>query len=241
MCLSSQIQIQPQAGAPSAVAPISTDRPGFSDSATLVPAFHFQLESGITFNGNAGSSTLSIGDALLRYGFSNSIEIRVGGVAYGEGASSKQWLDPVFGFKVRIPSRNCQIAVIAQSSVPLWTGALTKGLGWLPSVILAASKSFGSQEFGCNLGIGQAVNGTTRFTQVSASAFMSHSLGKADSITFETWLLNPGPENLGTNVYAGVALTHLLSSKAQVDIRLASGFRPNNEGWVFQTGYSILF
>ncbi len=60
--------------------PISTSRPSFSDTPSLVPIGHLQLESGLTSfrRGGDDPDRTDFGEALLRYGLSSRIELRLG-------------------------------------------------------------------------------------------------------------------------------------------------------------------
>src|SRR5262249_17931745 len=66
--------------------PIATDRPGFSDTASLVPRGHFQIESGYTFSYDREGSTRTINHTMpeiaLRTGLTDWLEFRTQWTGY---------------------------------------------------------------------------------------------------------------------------------------------------------------
>ena len=59
--------------------PISTTRPSFSDSPTIVPVRHLQIESGLSYfsRSDDGDERSDFGEALLRYGLRPRLEVRI--------------------------------------------------------------------------------------------------------------------------------------------------------------------
>ena len=219
---------------------ISTDRPGFSDSSSLVPSGMFQIESGF-FRTQVGSqTTTSFGDLALRYGLSNQFELRIGEISYGFSPTSNQWLNPYLGFKARIIRKPIEVTLIGQSTIPMGSGQFQES-SWEPTAILAWSAPSGVNSFGGNFDwIGQG-SGQTQFSQLGASLWFSHPISKSTALTYELSALNQTSFQGSGSAYVSIAITHLLTNQTQLDLRIGTGMNSKKDGWLLQGGYSILF
>ncbi len=117
---------QADAGPIPPVAPITTDRPDFTESAVVVPGRMLQFESGITAAWRPSLRAISGPEALLRQGLGGRWELRLGFPDYNlERASGRDRTGfgaSLAGIKVQLgPLRGTDAAIILQAALP--TGA----------------------------------------------------------------------------------------------------------------------
>ena len=97
-----------------------TDRPDFTESAIVVPEGTVQIESGVTITSSSSVRETTAPELLVRWGFSQRLELRVQSpdVTVANGSSGVG--DPSIGLKIEFdPVRTWSIAAIAVTSVPL--------------------------------------------------------------------------------------------------------------------------
>src|ERR1044072_7018456 len=106
--------------------PIVTDRPDFTESALVVPLFRRQLETGFTFECASGADTLTLPEALFRYGVARTWEIRLGSPDFQRTAGLQGWGDSYVGAKHQLgPIGSYDVAVILATTVPTGRAAMS--------------------------------------------------------------------------------------------------------------------
>jgi len=105
--------------------PLTTDRPGFGDSAFTVGEGVFQFESGYAFSDYEGYYVHDAGQLLLRYGLSDRLELRVGitSLVKEDGAATDRsgWANSSLGIKYDLTGDNSDkgnLALILGSTIP---------------------------------------------------------------------------------------------------------------------------
>ncbi len=90
---------------------ISTDRPAFADSSTVVPKDSLVIENGFLDSSTQGKRTFDLPESQLRFGLFDKTELRFSVPDYFNGplsgfsdisAGIKQQLGPVYGFDVSV-------------------------------------------------------------------------------------------------------------------------------------------
>ena len=71
-----RLKAQDSTTGPTAVPPITTDRPSVTDSSTVVPKDVLQMENGFLFNGSQGLRTFDVPETLIRFGLTSKTELR---------------------------------------------------------------------------------------------------------------------------------------------------------------------
>jgi Putative MetA-pathway of phenol degradation len=105
--------------------PISTDRPSFSASPTVLSPGTWQIETGYLYTDGDDYNLQTIPQALLRFGLNDEIELQLGwpGLSRFEsgGNSVSGMNDATFGVKIRMTdeSASTPVAFLAGVSVPI--------------------------------------------------------------------------------------------------------------------------
>lgn len=219
------------ASAQSSGSPLVTDRPDATESATSVQPGRFQLEAGYTAT-RASSLTLhTLGEALLRIGLAEAIELRLGLNSYrveaGDGPDPKGMEDASLGTKVVLRDRAegalPRIAVLADATLP--TGSQDFGSdGVQPGGILALAWDLSPEVgLGANAGYRYAEDGRGRFDELRTSAALGVALSESVGAFVEYFADHrPGTDRL-SEVSADGGVTLLLTPDLQLDARAGVG------------------
>jgi hypothetical protein len=215
--------------------PIVADRPDFTEGTSILDTGHFQLEGGYTFTRLGEEESHTFGELLLRYGFSQRIELRLEAGSYdrietdGAGERISGFEDPGIGLKLRltdaatwIPGQPA-VAVVAGTSVPVGDEELTSD-AWEPSAVLAFDwELFDLIGLGANLGAAALDGEDGRFTQVYWSASGGYGLTERLSGYLEYYGISEDEEGGPSLHYLDAGLTYLIHNDLQVDIRVGRG------------------
>jgi hypothetical protein len=232
---------------------ISTDRPGFSDSASLVPRGHAQLELGYVYSydkeNHAKTENQTVPGTSLRVGLHDDFELRVkwggmsltdskfpdvspGGRSYMNHQHDDGATDMSVGFKTPIlkhSETNClpNLSVIPALSVP--TGGRTKTTTDVdPSLELAWNYPF-TDKFtlygvGSVAGVSDAEG---RFCQATGSFAGSYQVTSKLSFFVEYFGLYPNTRNTDCQHNIDFGPVFLITDNIQLDF--AAGFGLNEE------------
>ncbi len=130
--------------------PIVTDRPDFTESASVVPSGLAQIESGATYERSGNDRALSLPESLLRKGMGGGWEIRLGIPSFvserSGGESRRGFGDLYIGGKVEIGSESAAVrfALIPGAIIPYGDREL-RADAWTPqlAVVWAANLAQG--------------------------------------------------------------------------------------------------
>ncbi len=224
--------------------PISTTRPSFSDSPTIVPVRHLQIESGLTYySRSAGSPEVTdFGEALLRYGLVPRLELRLQLPTYFLGASGgpsgfdnttvgvSYYLGKVLGF---------DLGIVPTVAFPTGAQGIRDEM-ITPSVLLNGQHDLGG---GSNIGgtIGQTYekSGSHRFDQTEATLVYVHPCNKLLS-AFVEYAGYFDQEDRPTH-YAHVGLQLLTTKTSQIDLHGGVGLNASTPHAFVGAGYSVRF
>jgi len=215
-------------------APVTTvvpDRPGYTDTPTVLPTGTVQLEAGYTDDRSSTAAYRSIGETLLRIGLGGSLEARLFGNSYGiasaGGATQARGLeDSKIGAKLAlivVPDSvhgwTPSLAVLGATTLP--TGAPGIGRGATqPEVKLAASWTTPTPvSLFVNAGINHTVTGADPSTQAWESVATWYAAAPRLSLYIEAMHLRTFGSSAQPGDYADLGLTFLLARQLQVDVR----------------------
>tara|TARA_B100001123_G_scaffold449088_1_gene612934 strand:- start:17506 stop:18357 length:852 start_codon:yes stop_codon:yes gene_type:complete len=222
---------QPVHGVVSAqvVAPLITDRPDQTESATVVSRGLIQIETGYLFSRNSGLSTHEVPGTLLRVGLGLRTELRIGhdGVigsknSYGAGDSS-------IGFKLNLIDSSAgwrpEFAVLATTTLPTGDRNYSSS-GFDPNILLSFAHEI-SPNF--SLGYNVGTNWESSGEAIDRDALFVYSLafGRTINERISAFLEVFGSRQIDglrekmTSVDGG--LVFLLDDTFQVDIYIGRG------------------
>ena len=237
--------VVPVVAAAQSISPISTDRPTFSDGASLVPTGYIQLESGSTANRTAGSTTYTYGELITRYGLSNRVELRLTNLTWTHIPGQTDGLqDPSIGFKFWIQTGSLKrpdLSAEISSTVPIG------GSQFRVSRTQPTAKLIWNQQIDSNTAItGNFIvsdlgpNGG-RYTQWAESVFLSRALTPKLGLFAEVYRIDPNSYAESGGSFYDAGLTYLITNNVQVDARFGAGFDAQTNGRTFGAGISYRF
>jgi hypothetical protein len=125
---------------------ITTDRPAFTDSSTVVPSGDLLFENGFTETGNQAQSTVDLPETLVRFGLATKTELRFTAPDYfvnsnqGRGFSSG-WGDLSLGVKQQlVATSGLDASLVVSLSFPTGSSAISSH-GYDPAFQLPWSHS----------------------------------------------------------------------------------------------------
>jgi len=219
------------------------DRPDFTESALSVAPGRLQIETGVTIGESGDVESTEIGEILLRWGWRDRTEIRLGLGSWmdltpqtGDGASGLSDLE--LGFKHELASgegRRPQMALIGALALPTGGEDVTAD-ATQPAVIACTEWELGERAaLGSNLGWSLAYDGE-RFSQVWLSAALGLSLSETVGMFIEGYGFSREADGGDATQYADVGATLLLRPDLQLDARFGKGFNDLDSDWFFGVG-----
>jgi hypothetical protein len=222
-----------------------TDRPDFTESASIVPQKSFQLESGFAFAKTADVYENSLPNLLIRYGLHDHVEFRFGGTGWSRlkvNNSSNTYLnDLLVQAKLLLTKETAptDIAVILTSTLPvgdLEVSSIDAEYGFILAGQFDVTSTLG---FGFNIG---AINGQVeneRYITTILSASFAKALTEKHSSYFEIY--GEAPENETWAPVFDFGLTTLVNSKSQFDCYFGLGLNKVAPDFIIGVGFSQLF
>ncbi|MEP6589858.1 MAG: transporter [Gemmatimonadota bacterium] len=214
---------------------ITTDRPDFTESSTLVPRGRVQLEAGITTTAASRNSgmgqSVTWPELLLRYGLSSRIELRV--------AQTLTSVSPPAGFGTRYTGANDlylgvklglgaqqgsrpELAAMLQATVPTGAESVTQN-STLPGAALLAGWTLSPV---WSLAMGLQVNRVTGDAwEIAPSVTIGRALTSRLKAYGEYYAFIPALSESGASTahYLNGGLALLLSDNMQLDARVGAG------------------
>ena len=218
--------------------PLVTDRPDFTESASVVETGRIQLESGASFTDAGDSDELALGEILVRIGAVAGLELRIAGNSYvrieGPNGDGEGLEDPALGFKwLFAEGERGSAALIAASSVPL--GADDVGTeAWQPEVTLALARELGTASVGANLGWGWE-KAEERIHTGLLSVSLGLPLGERAGAFLESYAI-AAEGGGGEEAYFDAGVTRLLNPDFQLDARVGVGLNGEAADWFVGVG-----
>ncbi|MFN3429057.1 MAG: transporter [Candidatus Sericytochromatia bacterium] len=215
--------------------PLVTDRPDIAESSVTVGHRVYQIEQGITYEG-AGSVVSTLFPSLHRFGFGDSLELRVetpilnltGGVpAFQELAVGGKWHFAGNGELGQMPS----LGLLANAG-------LNQTGGIEPTAKLALDADL-PMDFAINANIGATLPAGNAAPTALAAASVTRGFGD-----FTAFLeLSGGRDFQAATDELGVdtGLQYLINDDFQWDFGIYKGLTATSTEWYFTTGLSVRY
>jgi hypothetical protein len=215
-----------------------TDRPDFTESASVVGPGHVQLEGGATFTRSADSDEITLGEVLVRIGVDERLELRAAANSYAriEGADgdAEGLEDPALGVKWLLhEGQQGAAALLVATSVPVGDDEVGSD-AWQPEMRLALGRDAGNAALGANLGWEWRKDDRRRHVGL-ASFTLGLPLGERSGVFLEAYA-SAAEGAGGQEVYADAGLTRLLSDDLQIDARVGLGLSEDAADWFVGIG-----
>lgn len=236
--------------------PLTSDRPDFTESTSIVPRGHFQVEGGFTFSRVEDEEAQSLGEVLVRIGLGERVEARIGAGSYNRidtgvpGADRiTGFEDPSLGMKIGLtpgdpdllPPGRPMMALILATSIPVGDDELTAD-EWVPEAKLALSWDLTPRvSLGSNVNYTYAVDGDERFHQLSGSLTSGFSLTDRLGAFVEYFGFTEETDGGPDTHYLDGGLTFGVSSDLQLDARIGFGLNDPSPEWFAGVGAVVRF
>ena len=212
--------------------PLVTDRPDFTESAVTVTRGRTQIELGYTFTETGDFEEQSFGEVLLRIGWTEIAELRLGLNSWlqvdGPGVNLSGAEDLTLGCKIRLSdplppgSSLPQVALLFATTVPTGKDEFNAP-DPQPSVTLALAWQLSERtSLGSNVGYTRMGESGDRFGEASASLSLGRSLNDRLGGFLEVYTLNR-QEGRGDDQFVNAGFTWALSADSQLDFRAGTG------------------
>lgn len=225
------------------IGPLQADRPDQTETASVVPDGHIQIESGFSFERTGSmASAFAHPSVLCKYGIRDLLEFRL----IGEIASSRiqqnrvTGLNPVMvGFKVRLLDEAGvapTTSLLAHVAIPHFASSDLRARYYAPSARLAMQYTLTeTMSLGSNIGIewdGESTDPVFLYT-LSTGFSIDNTYG------WYAELYGFAPQSQATEHLADVGLTCLIQQNMMVDISAGMGITSNAPDFFLALGFSI--
>ena len=222
-----------------------TDRPDFTESAVVVPNGSLQIEAGATFEtsdlpGSRGNlETLSGPELLLRWGFHDRLELRIGvpnWVDQNRGASGIS--DGSLGIKWQLgpTTGGWDLGLIAETTLPVGDRELTSDEFDPTLLFLVARDLSESWSLGGQLGGGRDSSEGASTTVLQATVVLGRGLGERAGMFLE--IAAEDREDADTALLFHHGYTFLATPRFQWDIHAGAGLSDEAPDFLVGVGFS---
>lgn len=228
------------------VVPLVTDRPDFTESAATVAPGRFQLEAGYTFSRSGEAHLHELGEALLRAGVANRVELRLGVPTLTlaeEGTGDVDGFgDASIGFKIGLPEPGTSgvptTAILLDSTLPTGEDHLGSS-GLQPGATLAfAWELAGGLGLGANFGYERFEEEGEDLGRGTGSVALGIPLSPSLGAFLEGFVLVPEGDRTAEPFLDG-GLTWLLDADLQLDVRAGFGLEEPAPNYFLGGGISV--
>lgn len=212
--------------------PLVSDRPDFTESAVTVTRGRTQIELGYTHTEIGDLEVRSIGELLLRIGWTEIVELRLGVGSWvrvdGPGADLSGNEDLSLGCKIRLSdplpagSRLPQVAILLATTLPSGSKEFRNDDAQ-PSLTVALAWELGERtSLGSNVGYARVGESGDRFGEISASLSLGRTITDRLGGYVEAYAMNR-QEGRGEDQVLNAGITWALSEDSQLDFRAGTG------------------
>lgn len=200
---------------------IVTDRPDFTESGVTVSRGGVQIESGLTYVGLDGRSTVSLPELLLRWSPLERFEIRLGIPDYIGGDAPTGFADGSLGTKVQLgPVGSWDLAVIAAATVPVGDDVLSSNSLDPEFVVITGHELSSRASFGAQAMVMR--DGTDELWHYGGTVVVGVDLGGKFGTFGEIKIVDERGNSVVTTIHHGY--TYLISPVHQLDVHAGVGF-----------------
>lgn len=224
--------------------PLVSDRPDFTESSGTIARGHVQVEGGITWQEIGEEEAVSAGEILVRLGFGERLEARLGVGSWTRvdlpGGQLEGFEDPTVGLKVRLtppvddrPPGFPAVAFLLGTSVPVGSEELTTD-EWEPEARLAFDWILTDLlSLGANLGAAYPSDGDEGFAQILASLTAGIAATDRLGVFLEAYGFSREEPDGDPTQYVDTGVTFALTDDLQLDARIGFGLNdPSPERFV---------
>ena len=229
-------------------APITTDRPDFTESSATVELGYVQLEGGYTYTKTDNANSQSVGELLMRLPLIKGIEARVGinSILFSDTQSGNQsgLEDSSVGFKIAIVEDQKaflpQTALIVDTSLPTGGNPYRKDrlqpgakvcVGWALSDQWALSS---------NLGYSRLFD-DAHYNEFTQSISLATTFLENWGAYFEFFGIQTSLDDDDNLSYFNTGLTYIIQDNYQLDARIGHGFNGQDSDYFIGLGLSARF
>jgi hypothetical protein len=207
-----------------------SDRPGFTDSASVIEPRRVQVESGYTYEEAGDEETQSLGEVLVRIGWTERLELRLGLNSYvnidapsGEVSGLE---DPSIGIRLKLAEGEDgprllgpQAALFIGTTLPV--GADDLGAShFQPGMKLSLAWTLTERiSLGSNLGVTCASGDEEQFLEAVASLSLGFSLNGALGGFVEYYAFIPESSAGSPEQFVDAGFAYVVSNDLQIDLR----------------------
>lgn len=245
LLLSTVVGPSPLGGQEAEPDPLVTDRPDFTESAATVAPGRFQLEAGYTFTRSGDERQHEAGEALLRVGIGDPIELRLGVPSFttadGADVEREGFGDASIGLKATLvepaTAGTPRTALLLGTSLPTGDAGIgSAGLQPGATVALAWDLPDGVG-LGVNLGYESVEEEEVDFGRAKGSVAVGLPLAGPIGAFLEGFLLVPEGSRPEEPFLDG-GVTWLVGPNLQLDARVGAGFEGPDPSYFAGAGLS---
>jgi len=230
--------------------PLVTDRPDYTESAVTVTRGRTQIETGYTFTEIGDFEEQTLGELLVRIGWTEIVELRLGLNSHirvdGPGVHFSGNEDLSLGCKIRLSdplppgSTLPQVALVLATTLP--TGSAEFSISDpQPSATLALSWDLSDRtSIGSNVGYSRLGVTGDRFGELSASLALGRALSDRLGGYVEVYTL-VRQEGHGDDQFVNAGFTWMLSEDSQFDFRAGAGLASDSADFFVGAGAAWRF
>jgi hypothetical protein len=213
---------------------INPDRPGIADGSATVSRGVFQIETGAERDDQGPDHSVST-PTLLRYGLTQSLELRVESNGYQhDPAGGSGWSPVSIGFKKHFTDTP-SLGVIGRLFVPSGSGA-ARGDRATGDLRLAADFSL-SDKWSINPNVGVAFEDSNgRFTSALAAMTVQYSFTDTFNAFVDGALASPEERHGGAAVLVDTGIAWVIGRNTQLDFSVGWGAHGNTAPDRFWSG-----
>lgn len=236
---------------------ISTNRPSFNDTTSIVPIGHFQLETGYTFTfrdrDDVETQTHNAPELFARIPLlEDRLELQFGTSGYiwsrsddGSGFDSTEgFSDMSVGLRLKVADQagwRPRIAVQASTTTGIGTDGISNQTAEPTFKFLwSYSLEDGWGIYG-TAGIGYLTAGDDRFIQGQGGICLSKTLSEKWSVYGEYYVFGPSSKGTDAAHYISGGAAYLITSRIQLDGRIGFGLNDEANNVLAGVGISFLF
>lgn len=231
-----------------------TDRPDFTESSEVVGKGIYQLETGMSYEGDgagdARSRAFATPQALMRIGLSKRMELRLGGDGFlserdGVGANQVHTTggsDFEAAVKIRLFGQDkagFDMAIIPIVSFPIGSEAFSSG-GVDPTVKITWARSLPAGfDLSGNVNVSSLTEGDARFSQMAYSWSAGHGLVAGWGMYWELYGFSALEKDGNYAWTFNTGVSHPIGPNRQVDFTVGHALTSAAPDWFVSAGFSV--